>query len=225
MRQYIYFSLYLLMPLIELRDLGRDAKLAVWKITETEEQLHEHLQLHPGEEDFISRLRKGKRTLQWMASRALLRKLLDTKDPISCPSDADGKPYLVGFPYKISITHSFDYAGVILNAKGECGVDIELVKPKIKLIAHKFLKEQELEFVRSNAQELDALYACWCAKEAVYKLIGKKGTSFRKHMTIQPFDFDVQNHLTLQLDLAGHSRAYKVYYEKLNGYMMGYVLE
>ena len=213
------------MPLIELRDLGRDAKLAVWKITETEEQLYEHLHLHPGEKEFISRLRKGKRTLQWMASRALLRELLETNDPISCPSDAHGKPYLVDYPYKISITHSFDYAGVVLNAKGECGIDIELVKPKIKLIAHKFLKEQELDFIRNTRQEIDALYACWCAKEAVYKLIGNKGTSFRKHMTIQPFDFNAQDHLILQLDLAGCSRSFKVYYEKLNGYMMGYVLE
>src|SRR5690606_39796845 len=73
---------------------------------------------------------KGKRTLHWLATRVLLRYLLKTEDYIACPSDDNGKPFLPDYPYKISLTHSFDYAGVLMSTQGECGIDLEIVKDK-----------------------------------------------------------------------------------------------
>lgn len=212
------------MALVYLRELDTQTKFAIWKIEESEEELLTKLQLNEAEQKKLQALGKGKRTLHWLATRVLLRYLLSTNEYISCPSDENGKPYLPDYPYKISLTHSYDYAGVMLSTKGECGMDLEIVKDKVLRIKNKFLKTEELAFITDD-QEINQLYACWCAKEAVYKLQGKKGVSFLHDMTIRPFNFKAQGIMTLDLHTGNDRQTYQVYYEKFQEYMLGYVVE
>lgn len=212
------------MALVYLRELNAQTKFAIWKIEETEEFLVDKLQLDEAEQKRLQRLGKGKRTLHWLATRVLLRYLLDTDEYIACPSDANGKPYLPDYPYKISLTHSYEYAGVMLSAKGECGIDLEIVKDKVLRIKEKFLKPEELDFIAPE-NEIQQLYACWCAKEAVYKLQGNKGVSFLADMTIRPFTFKAQGVMLLDLHEGEKKQSYQVYYEKFQEYMLGYVVE
>lgn len=212
------------MALAYLRELDNDVRFAIWRIEETAEDLIGRLQLDGREQAILSRLNKGKRTLHWLATRVLLRKMLDTPGFINCPSDENGKPYLANFPQRISLTHSFDYAAVMMSNNGEVGIDLELVKPKIIRIADKFMKEDELASV-GDANKIEQLYACWCAKEAVYKLQGNKGVSFKDNMTIRPFEFQDQGVLYLDLDAPHRKEQFKVYYEKFQEYMLGYVVE
>lgn len=214
------------MAIVYLRELDDDNKFAVWKIEEDQDFLLSQLQLNEQECNKLNGLRKGKRTLHWLATRVLLRKMLQTDEFIECPSDENGKPYLVGFPYGISLTHSYEYAAVMLSKKNRCGIDLELVKDTVLRIKHKFLKEEELSFVDGHALTKEQLYACWCAKEAVYKLQGKRGVSFLKDMTILPFDYASQGTLLLELSVDnGVKEVYTVYYERFNDYMLGYVHE
>lgn len=212
------------MALVYLRELESQTKFAIWKIEESEEYLINKLQLNEAEQRKLQSLGKGKRTLHWLATRVLLRYLLNTTEYIACPSDENGKPYLPDYPYKISLTHSFDYAGVMLSTKGECGMDLEIVKDKVIRIKEKFLKAEELEFIVAD-HEKEQLYACWCAKEAVYKLQGKKGVSFLENMTIRPFNFKAQGVMILDLNKENTTETYHVYYEKFQEYMLGYVVE
>jgi len=212
------------MALVYLRELDAQTKFAIWKIEESEEFLINKLQLNETEQEKLHRLGKGKRTLHWLATRVLLRYLLDTNEYISCPSDANGKPYLPDYPFKISLTHSYEYAGVMLSTKGECGIDLEIVKNKVLRIKEKFLKKEELAFISAD-NEVEQLYACWCAKEAVYKLQGNKGISFLQDMTIQPFNFEAQGVMTLDLQKEESKHSYQVYYEKFQDYMLGYAVE
>ncbi len=212
------------MALAYLRELDNNVKFAIWRIEESAEDLIGRLQLDGREKAVLSRLNKGKRTLHWLATRVLLRKMLDTPGYIDCPSDENGKPYLANFPQRISLTHSFDYASVMMSDNGEVGIDLELVKPKILRIADKFMKEGELESI-SDQNRIEQLYACWCAKEAVYKLQGNKGVSFKDNMTILPFEFQDQGVLYLDLDAPHRKEQFKVYYEKFQEYMLGYVME
>lgn len=212
------------MALVYLRELDAQTKFAIWKIEESEEFLINKLQLNETEQEKLLRLGKGKRTLHWLATRVLLRYLLDTNEYISCPSDANGKPYLPDYPFKISLTHSYEYAGVMLSTKGECGIDLEIVKNKVLRIKEKFLKKEELAFISAD-NEVEQLYACWCAKEAVYKLQGNKGISFLQDMTIQPFNFEAQGVMTLDLQKEESKHSYQVYYEKFQDYMLGYAVE
>ena len=169
---------------------------------------------------------KGKRTLHWLATRVLLRYMLDTPDYIECLTDKNGKPYLVDFPQRISLTHSFDYAAVMMSDHSEVGIDLELIKPKILRIADKFMKPEEMEFLGAMDEEcrIRHLYACWCAKEAVYKLQGDRGVSFRENMTIEPFSFQDQVVLTVILAVDGEQQPHYVHYERFLDYMLGYVM-
>lgn len=212
------------MSLAYLKELDLHSRIALWKIEESEEELIAMLQLDESELAKLSSMAKGKRTLHWLATRVLLRYLLQTPEFISCPSDANGKPYLPDFPYEISLTHSFDYAGVMLSTAGACGIDLEIVKDKVVRIKDKFLKPEELEFLEEE-HLVDQLYACWCAKEAVYKLQGNKGVSFYHDMSVLPFTFTPQGVMQVNLSKGSQIQTFQVYYERFNEYMLGYVVE
>ncbi|WP_159636560.1 4'-phosphopantetheinyl transferase family protein [Sphingobacterium composti Ten et al. 2007 non Yoo et al. 2007] len=212
------------MALVYLRELNTQTKFAIWKIEESADELLSKLQLDEIEQEKLRQLSKGKRTLHWLATRVLLRYLLQTHQYINCPSDSNGKPYLPDYPYKISLTHSFEYAGVMLSTQGECGMDLELVMDKVVRIKEKFLKAEELKFINPEHDILQ-LYACWCAKEAVYKLQGNKGVSFLEDMTIKPFNYKPQGVMLLELTKEGKTVTYEVYYEQFQNYMLGYAVE
>ncbi len=212
------------MALAYLKELDENSRIALWKIEESEEELVSFLQLDDRERAKLRSLAKGKRSLHWLATRVLLRYLLQTPDYINCPSDGNGKPYLPDFPYEISLTHSYDYAGVMLSLKGRCGIDLEIVKEKVVRIKNKFLKPDELGFIKPE-DEIDQLYACWCAKEAVYKLQGNKGVSFLEDMRILPFNYHPQGTMRLWLQKDGEHTPFRVFYERFNEYMLGYVTE
>ncbi|HLS36865.1 MAG TPA: 4'-phosphopantetheinyl transferase superfamily protein [Sphingobacterium bovisgrunnientis] len=212
------------MALVYLRELNNQTKFAIWKIEETAEELLSKLQLDDAEQEKLRHLSKGKRTLHWLATRVLLRYLLQTNEYIHCPSDSNGKPYLPDYPYKISLTHSFEYAGVMLSTLGDCGMDLELVMDKVLRIKEKFLKPEELAFINPE-NEILQLYACWCAKEAVYKLQGNKGVSFLDDMTIKTFNYKPQGVMLLDLTKDNQTVTYEVYYEQFQNYMLGYAVE
>lgn len=212
------------MALVYLRELDDQTKFAIWKIEETAEELLDKLQLDDVERDKLQHFSKGKRTLHWLATRVLLRKMLQTDEYIHCQSDANGKPYLPDYPYKISLTHSYEYAGIMLSLRGECGIDLEIVKDKVVRIKEKFLNPDELQFIDA-ADEINQLYACWCAKEAVYKLQGNKGVSFLNDMRIHPFTYSPQGTMMVDLFKDGQKFTFEVFYEKFQEYMLGYVVE
>lgn len=212
------------MALVYLKEINQHTRFAIWKIEESADELLSKLQLSRSERAFLERLNKGKRTLNWLGTRVLLRSMLDTPGYIDCPSDENGKPYLVNFPHKISLSHSFDYAAVMLSTQHEVGIDMELVKPKIELIANKFMQEGELNQLSAN-QYIEQLYVCWCAKEAVYKLQGKKGVSFKDNIWIDPFSYQSEGgYITAYLKGPYQNVTYKVYYERFQEYMLGYVM-
>lgn len=222
--KFHFCCLFLNMGLVYLRELDADSKFAIWKIEETADELLSFLQLNDVESHTLKTLNKGKRTLHWLATRVLLRQLLQTEEYIQCVPDPNGKPYLPDYPLQISLTHSFDYAGAMLSNRGACGIDLELVKDKIERIREKFLRPEELAFIPATLNRIEQLYACWCAKEAVYKLQGNKGTSFYHNMTILPFEYTPQGVMQVRLDAHGTSQLFDVYYERFNDYMLGYVV-
>src|ERR1700749_2819416 len=165
-----------------------DTEFALWKIEEEAEELYGQLQLDTGEQAYYEKLNKSKRHLHWLGTRVLLRKMLNTDEYIDCEVDVHGKPYLVDLPYHISLSHSFDYAAVMLSKTRPVGIDIEQVKEKVERIASKFMRPEEMAFI-SDQHKIQQLYVCWCAKEAVYKCYGQKEVSFADNISLEPFNF------------------------------------
>jgi 4'-phosphopantetheinyl transferase len=212
------------MPVVFNKNIDENTILAVWKIEETEEQLLSGLQLKQHELDFISSLNNGKRLLHWLSTRVLLRTMLNTSEYIDCQMDEHGKPFLPNLDYHISLSHSYDYAAVIIGKNRKVGVDIELIKHKIKSIRHKFLSDIELA-QKQIGDNINGLYVCWCAKEAIYKWNGRKGLEFKQDMHIKPFKLKTEGSLTALVDLPEGTRELSVnYFKTSDGYMLGYVV-
>ncbi|RZJ81348.1 MAG: 4'-phosphopantetheinyl transferase superfamily protein [Flavobacterium sp.] len=212
------------MPVVINKNIDDQTVLAVWKIEETEAELLASLQLKQHELDIIASLTNSKRVLHWLSTRVLLRKMLDTQDYIDCQMDEHGKPYLVNSDTHISLSHSYDYASVIISKNKQVGVDIELIKMKIKSIKHKFLSDVELA-QKQIGDNTNGLYVAWCAKEAIYKWHGKKGLEFKQHIHIKPFKLKDEGSLQALVELPAGTRELTVnYFKTKDGYMLGYVV-
>lgn len=211
------------MALVYHKELDPSASFAIWKIEESAEELLAQLQLKHHEISYLDTLINGKRNLHWLSTRVLLRTMMNTDEYIDCQVDSSGKPFLINFPHQISLSHSYDYAAVMVSKDKAVGIDIELIKDKIERIAHKFMSKEELFFIGQD--RIEQLYACWCAKEAIYKLHGKKNISFLEDIRISPFQYRGSGSFQSSLDTGKQLNNYTVHYDKFEGYMIGYVSE
>ncbi len=204
------------------QQIDDDTEFAIWKIEEQADELYSQLQLDEHEKAYYEQLKIGKRNLHWLGTRVLLRKLLRTDEYIDCKVDSHGKPYLVNLPYHISLSHSFDYAAVMISKKHYVGIDIEQVKEKVERIAHKFMRQEEMDFINEK-DKINQLYVCWCAKEAVYKCFGQKEVSFANNILLEPFNFEGHGFVRALLAKDEINLNYEVGYLQYHDYMIGYV--
>ena len=212
------------MALAYSKQIDPQTSFALWKIDEQADELITQLQLKDHEKAYLDSLHNGKRNLHWLSTRVLLRKMLNTSSYIDCKTDEHGKPYLANLPHYISLSHSFDYAAVMISENKPVGIDIELINTKIERIAHKFMNEQELSNMDKN-HLTEHLYISWCAKEAIYKLQGKKNVSFLDNIRLQTFNYFQEGSLKAYLNLGPDHKEFDVYYQKIDGYMIGYVAD
>jgi len=210
------------MALVYQKEIQDSATLAIWKIEESAEVLVAKLQLDEQEQAYFESLGQHMRQLHWLATRVLLRTLLQTEHYIDCKADAHGKPYLVNFPHRISLSHSYDYAAVMISETRAVGIDIELIKPKIEALAPKFLTDTERSFIDPD-HAVAHLYSCWAAKEAVYKLQGKSGISFKEHIHLQPFAYAENGTLRALLQSKEDTATLDVAFERFGSYVLAYV--
>ena len=204
------------------KQIDDDTEFALWKIEEEADELYSKLQLDEQEKAYVEQLSHGKRHLHWLGTRVLLRKMLRTDEYIDCKVDKHGKPYLVNLPYHISMSHSFDYAAVMISKKRPVGIDIEQIKEKVERIAAKFMRPEELAFIGPE-NKIEQLYVCWCVKEAVYKCFGEKEVSFADNILLEPFEFNNEGVVDASLVKEETDIQYKADYLQYEDYMIGYV--
>ena len=179
-----------IVPLFKKISPDPNSILAIWKINESKEDL---LQLIDERLHEVSKPREvhdnvGK---HWLASRALLLQLFD-KHKVEVHKDINNKPSLVvdGQSYYIAITHSYDYAAVMISDTHDVGLDMERIDTRIGRVAKKFVNEEEdLYLSKVSLDELNYYQTIiWSAKETMYKIYGKKELDFKLHMSVEAFD-------------------------------------
>lgn len=212
------------MPIVWSKKMGDDTELAIWKISESAGELYRQLQLNDDEKLFYAGLNHGKRNLHWLGSRVLLRTLINTSLYIDCQLDENNKPYLVNFPYEISITHSNDMAAVILSKGRRAGIDIEKMSDKINRIAERFMSRPELDFIKEETR-IEQLYACWGAKESLFKLYGKGNLPFIDGIVIDEFEYPGNHKLKASIHKPDYRKTFEVEYLVFGEYMLTWVLE
>jgi 4'-phosphopantetheinyl transferase EntD len=168
------------MPIYEIKNTSNYAKIGIWKITESTEDLIALLE-NKGFNTCTLLVTKNKQRLkQWLSTRLLLYYFYDNFEIIY---DENGKPHL-GNDHFISISHSHQFVAVSVNEKIDCGIDIEKLSPKVERIKHKFLNLIDLK----NVTSLENLMIYWSAKEALYKYYGRKEVQFIENLFIENFD-------------------------------------
>ncbi len=209
------------MPLYRKTFLENGGILTLWEIQETEEELLSEIFLSDDENEELATIKSSKSRLRWLASRLALRNLFDSTQIVDVKKDQYGKPYLSMFSGHISISHSGNMAAAVFHPERSAGVDIELIRPKIVNIATKFLSSKELQSIDKN-NELKALFACWCVKEAVYKWHGRKGLSLKDGIEIQPFVYDEVGVFEAVVNTPERN-IFCIHYENIGEYMLAYV--
>ena len=162
----------------------------------------------------------GKRELEKSATLFLLERLFNKH--LQLEYNAEGKPLLRGETCHISISHSHDKLVIICNTKEATGVDVELIRDKVLKIKDKFLSAVELEEAKDNVEKL-IIY--WAAKETLYKVYGLKEVEFAKHLYVHPFELKVEGKLIGEINLESFRKKFNLHYEKLEDYMLVYVLD
>ncbi len=181
------------MPLVYQQNINATTKIAVWHITEHEDFF---LASVPVQRE----IRHWHKRLQHLAGRLLLKEMYPDF-PVEMILVADTKkPFLENEPFHFSISHCGDYAAAMVSKTSRVGVDVELIKEKIKLIQHKFTGEEELkifaEHPADNIQYLpvrqagsifniQCLTLCWSVKESVFKWWGKGAVDFKDDIIIR----------------------------------------
>jgi len=167
--------LFVQMPLFYQHTINDATKIGVWHIAEPENFFLNKVPLS----NIITHWHKR---LQHLAGRYLLQELFPDF-PYHLIEIADTrKPFLPKEEYHFSISHCGDYAAVIVSKNNRVGIDIELVKSKIKRIKYKFLNHPELDLYPLADEKLLTLF--WSAKEAVFKWYGNGEVDFKKHINI-----------------------------------------
>ena len=95
--------------------------------------------------------------------------------------DHNGAPYIEDEGY-ISISHSTNQVGLAINADYKIGLDLESIRPNVKTLMHKFLSENEK--TQFNTDDIIEVCKIWSAKEALYKLAGRKKIHFKSELLL-----------------------------------------
>ncbi|MCX8489485.1 MAG: 4'-phosphopantetheinyl transferase superfamily protein [Cyclobacteriaceae bacterium] len=177
------------MPLYKLKNTGSESAWGIWKVEESAEELA-FAAFEEAPEGIVHLTKR----LEWLASRALVRTLLEQNDlPYSgIFKDEFGKPFLRELPHQLSLSHTYPYVAVQIDCNKSVGIDIEQPTEKLLRVAPRVLSMEELESAGSDIRK-HCVY--WCAKEALYKVYGKRGLHFASQLLVDPFILEEMGNL------------------------------
>jgi len=170
------------MPLYKEFKIG-DIDVAVWKITETTEELSFLVASECAAE--AGQMKSCSRRQERLAVRVLLARLCGSTARIVY--DECGKPSLAGADGFISISHTRGYALLAHSLSQPFGVDMELSSRDASVAARKFMKESDVASLSPETAN-KAMLIHWCVCEALFKLVGNVGGTYRDNVSLSsPF--------------------------------------
>ena len=153
--------------------------LLLWKLSETETQLSNLVNISLSSKSKLDLIKSSSQRRQFLGVQNLLNLHKIKNDMLSY--DDNGKPHLLNNKF-ISISHSFDYCGVIVS-NVKVGLDIEKFRSKILNISKKFVSQSDLGLIKLNS--IENVTKVWSIKEAVFKAFGHNKIDFKKNIIIK----------------------------------------
>ncbi|MDZ4669043.1 MAG: 4'-phosphopantetheinyl transferase superfamily protein [bacterium] len=209
------------MPLVLHKIIEPHANLAVWHIQESNEELLNSLGKNYFENEHHVKINQAN-ARHYLASRILLTELFP-KHQIVLTKNENNKPSLQldGKPFSISITHSFDYAAILIAETGHLGLDLEKIDNRIGRVKHKFMNQEELAFAGEEDQ-IKAQTLIWSTKETLYKIYSNKELDFKKNLHISAFTIQENGLLKTNIINETMNQEIWVQYQQIDQYFLTY---
>lgn len=207
------------MPLYKTITPNSQTTVKIWKIDESYDDLMQPLSLKPETLNRVLGMKSELHQRGFLSVRHLLMAFGYVDADLFY--DTNGKPHLKDGK-QISITHSFNYAAVIVSTS-LVGIDIEKQRDKISVIAHKFI-DYEFGYLDETASDyIKKLTAIWCVKESLYKLFATPGVSFKKYFLVIPFE--IQDKETVAwIDYQENKLQYNIHFLEFDGFTCAYAI-
>ena len=207
------------MALYKSISVNSQTTVKIWKIEESYSDLLQPLDLKPQSLERVLGMKSELHQRGFLSVRHLLREFGYTDQDLFY--DDNGKPHLKDGKH-ISITHSFTFSGVIVSDK-EVGIDIEMQRDKIAIIANKFV-DYEFNYLDKSAEDyINKLTVIWGIKESLYKLFATPGMLFKEHFLVIPFTFE-EGETIAWIDYKGRKYRYNTAFLEFEGFTCAYVV-
>ena len=210
------------MPLLLERVINGDLRLGVWDIREPEEWFLSHLTLPDSERDALLRLGSKAKRVQRLAYHLVLAGLLGRND-FSLIYDQHGKPHIQGIDGHISVSHSGDRAAAMIHFHRPAGIDIEKVTDRIFNVSERFVSHEECIAMGGDISA-SGLTLIWSAKEALYKMDGKRGLIFGTDLIIRGLHEERQGRLRGLILCVSMKGSYPLAFERMDEYILVHTL-
>ncbi len=181
----------------------------IWKIEESSDTLLSLLQNGEACLSQLALIHAEQRRREWLASRVLLQEL--TGGPARIAYRPDGAPFLPDLPLHISISHTKGYAAVLSQERPAAGIDIEYRSGRVSKIRSRFMNPEE-EAGIDKEHETEHLLLHWCAKETLFKMIGREEVDFLRHLHVRPFPYAEEGSFTVYETRTGQGAVYQLNY-------------
>lgn len=205
------------------KKLDNDATLAVWQITETEQELIDLSSTPTDEMEEISYIHSEALRKQRLAVRALLNEVFEEKVYLS--HHDNGKPYLENLVTNISITHTDKYVAIILHDEEDQGIDLESLDRDFSAVEKRALSEDEIDDLDDDRRN-EQLAIYWCAKEAVFKRVSAYKVDFAEQIEVERFRPRGEGELEATfIHKDGHEEDFELEYMTFDRHVLVWVTE
>ncbi len=199
------------MALLKILNFDPVARVYIWKLEESEDQLLKNIELHPSDRQKFEQLNHPQKRREFLGLRHCLREHFGQNPPVFYLKN--GKPYL-DREEKISFSHTLGYSSVIISKQQEVGIDLELYRPEIRNIARKYMREEESVSIR-NETDVEHLLTYWGAKEVMVKIIGDRRLDFRKELRVSPFAYQPWQKISGRIYKGGEEKPVRIFCQKV----------
>ena len=207
------------MPLYKTITVANRAKVLIWKIEESFEELSDGIYLTSHCRERVDGMKSDLHRRGFMSVRHLLAE--EGYVDADLYYDDYGKPHLKDGK-QISITHSFIFSAIIIS-DSEVGIDIEKQRHKILKIAHKFTPIEEYRTLANEDAIMRKLTMVWGAKESLYKSFATPGVSFLQHIYVEDFRLD-DLQTTAEVGYNDKEERYQVWFLEFEDFTCAYAL-
>lgn len=194
-------------------------QLGIWKSSESMEELEHLAGLRESEIRMVQSFKSELRKKEFLSVRALLHNLHPTSSLV-IQYDENGKPYLDNM-LSLSISHTQDYVSVLFSPLPYVGLDLETIRPQIEKIAHKFVNDEEANYIDGKNRR-QHLHILWGAKEVLYKIYGKGNVDFRGHLYVAPFKCTDKGTTEATIRMPDFERTFQIHFERTENRMLAY---